>query len=205
MKATCTVVKNIPGTFMRALILVSLMSACAAQRLAVLFANRTVASVLRNKGIFPAGGPRRSFYPAIEDDKGFYWTSHEFMNCKQYTGCGGDPCCSDSKVLCQLPSYADRDPIVRDVLLGASEMDRYALIVHENTSDLGSWRCNITEDALQSVTVTAPDHEPLHGWQSVTLHAFVYYDKELDGVYFETRHNNVFRSKRTRLVDENDL
>ncbi len=190
---------------MRALILVSLMSACAAQRLAVLFANRTVASVLRSKGIFPAGGPRRYFYPAIEDDKGFYWTSHEFMNCKQYTGCGGDPCCSASKVLCQLPPFASRDPNVRDVLLGASLTDRYALIVHENASDWKSWRCEADKDAMQSVTVTAPDCEPFHGWQSLTMHAFVYYDTELDGVYFETRQNNVLRSKRARLTDENDL
>ena len=183
---------------MRACILVLLTSACAAERLAILFANRTIASLVRTQGTFPVGSPRREFYPASKGDDGNYWTSYELMHCKQHNGCGGDPCCNDSMVMCSQPSM--RSPKARDVLLSASQMDRYALIVHENASSWASWRCNVTGDAMQSVTVTAPDTETLHGWQSVTLHAFVYYDTDRGGIYFETRQNDVFRSSKARLV-----
>ena len=184
---------------MRAFLLVSLMSACAAQRMALLFANRTIASLVRTQGIFPLGSPRREFFPDRRGDDHQYWTSEELMNCQQKSGCGGDPCCHDSMVMCKQSST--RSPTARDVLLGASQADRYVLVVHDTASDWASWRCTATEDALQSVTVTSPHIDPFNGWQSLTLHAFVYYDTERGGIYFETRQNNVLRSSKARLLD----
>ena len=161
---------------MRAFVLIALVSACYAGRVALLFSNRTVARAIGGgaigRGILPSGSPRRQLFPRREGDDGQYWTSKNLMNCSHVR--------NSSKIICH-PISSDQATL--GLLEDSLEIDRYVLLVYENATDWKDWNVPTDMDVLQSVTVAIPDIGKWTGWQSLTMHAFVSSNNGSVGMY----------------------